>query len=288
MLPASGVVYLRHTDAGTGGLGAKFGHQAAPHAARPQPAGATAGTPSPPLCCLSLALSVSPVQFLRSPRRFKSCSYTVCLASLIAATHGCAVGDGGMCSWRNSPGLPYSGAACWEAHGVAPHGRSRRSSSARSRLGDDFTEDLLEALTTDDEPLVDDEPAVVVPGAAGVALLQLESYTNAESISAMRSSMRCMRTTLGQPRCRSRAHGAHHLHAKHLQANKKDYASLRGLTAMVTRRRKLLEYLLREDLNEFNRITEELGIRTSQFLKPKLTGARGRRVRPRTLFHRDG
>lgn len=29
----------------------------------------------------------------------------------------------------------------------------------------------------------------------------------------------------------------------HMQQNKKDYASLRGLTAMVTRRRKLLEYL---------------------------------------------
>ena len=65
---------------------------------------------------------------------------------------------------------------------------------------------------------------------------------------------------------------------KHLQENKKDYASLRGLTAMVTRRRKLLEYLLREDLNEFQRLTDELGIRTNQLLKPKLTGARGRRV----------
>jgi small subunit ribosomal protein S15 len=64
----------------------------------------------------------------------------------------------------------------------------------------------------------------------------------------------------------------------HMQQNKKDYASLRGLTAMVTRRRKLLEYLLKEDLAEFKRITAELGIRTSQLLKPKLAGARGRRV----------
>ena len=65
---------------------------------------------------------------------------------------------------------------------------------------------------------------------------------------------------------------------KHLQENKKDYASLRGLTAMVTRRRKLLEYLLREDVGEFKRLTSELGIRTNQLLKPKLSGARGRRV----------
>merc|ERR1711988_599823 len=65
---------------------------------------------------------------------------------------------------------------------------------------------------------------------------------------------------------------------KHMQQNKKDYASLRGLTAMVTRRRKLLEDLLREDQPEFKRLTSELGIRTNQLLKPKLSGARGRRV----------
>ena len=47
---------------------------------------------------------------------------------------------------------------------------------------------------------------------------------------------------------------------------------------MVTRRRKLLEYLLGEDLSEFKRLTSELGIRTNQLLKPKLGGARGRRV----------
>ena len=46
----------------------------------------------------------------------------------------------------------------------------------------------------------------------------------------------------------------------------------------VTRRRKLLEYLLREDLPEFKRVTSELGIRTNQLLKPKLAGARGRRI----------
>merc|ERR1711988_817340 len=65
---------------------------------------------------------------------------------------------------------------------------------------------------------------------------------------------------------------------KHMESNKKGYSSLRGLTAMVTRRRKLLEYLLREDLAEFKRLTSELGIRTNQLLKPKLSGARGRRI----------
>jgi len=60
--------------------------------------------------------------------------------------------------------------------------------------------------------------------------------------------------------------------------NKTDYASLRGLTAMVVRRRKLLEFLLRDDAAEFTRITSELNIRTNQLMKPKLQGARGRRM----------
>jgi hypothetical protein len=47
---------------------------------------------------------------------------------------------------------------------------------------------------------------------------------------------------------------------------------------MVTRRRKLLEFLLRDDATEFYRLTSELGIRTRELLKPKLTGARGRRA----------
>ena len=33
-----------------------------------------------------------------------------------------------------------------------------------------------------------------------------------------------------------------------------------------------------EDVEEFKRLTSELGIRTNQLLKPKLGGARGRRV----------
>ena len=47
---------------------------------------------------------------------------------------------------------------------------------------------------------------------------------------------------------------------------------------MVTRRRKILEFLLKTDIEEFKRLTSELGIRTNQLLKPKLSGARGRRL----------
>ena len=71
----------------------------------------------------------------------------------------------------------------------------------------DFTEDLLEALTTDDEPLVDDVPAVVVPGAAGVELEQLSSFTNAESITAMRS--KCVHRHLRAAPAPARTPAAH-------------------------------------------------------------------------------
>ena len=47
----------------------------------------------------------------------------------------------------------------------------------------------------------------------------------------------------------------------HLQANKKDNSSRRGLIAMVNNRRKLLAYLRKENLASFNDITEKLKIR---------------------------
>jgi len=144
----------------------------------------------------------------------------------------------------------------------------------------DFTEDLLEALTTDDEPIADfDEPAQFVQGAEGVALTPLASWTNEQAVEALRSKYALHENDTGSSQVQIAVLTARIAYmTKHMQVNKKDYASLRGLTAMVTRRRKLLEYLLREDVSEFKRLTSELGIRTNQLLKPKLGGARGRRV----------
>ena len=144
----------------------------------------------------------------------------------------------------------------------------------------DFTEDLLEALTTDDEPLADfDEPAQFVKGAADVELASLASFNNEQAVAALRSKYALHENDTGSSQVQIAVLTARIAYmTKHMQDNKKDYASLRGLTAMVTRRRKLLEYLLREDVSEFKRLTSELGIRTNQLLKPKLGGARGRRV----------
>jgi small subunit ribosomal protein S15 len=47
----------------------------------------------------------------------------------------------------------------------------------------------------------------------------------------------------------------------HLKTNKKDFSSQRGLMAMVGRRKRLLQYLTRTDINVYRALIEKLGIR---------------------------
>ena len=47
----------------------------------------------------------------------------------------------------------------------------------------------------------------------------------------------------------------------HFKTHKKDNHSRRGLLKMVSRRRKLLDYLKRRDINEYHTIIEKLGLR---------------------------
>jgi small subunit ribosomal protein S15 len=47
----------------------------------------------------------------------------------------------------------------------------------------------------------------------------------------------------------------------HFKIHKKDNNSRRGLLVMVSRRRKLLDYLKRRDINEYHEIIKKLGIR---------------------------
>ena len=47
----------------------------------------------------------------------------------------------------------------------------------------------------------------------------------------------------------------------HLQQNAKDHAGRRGLLQMVSRRRKLLDYLKSKDLEKYQEILERLSIR---------------------------
>ena len=48
---------------------------------------------------------------------------------------------------------------------------------------------------------------------------------------------------------------------EHFKAHKKDNNSRRGLLKMVSRRRKLLDYLKRRNINEYHTIIEKLGLR---------------------------
>jgi len=48
---------------------------------------------------------------------------------------------------------------------------------------------------------------------------------------------------------------------EHLKLHKKDHASRRGLLQMVGRRRRLLEYLKREDIERYREIIARLGLR---------------------------
>lgn len=48
---------------------------------------------------------------------------------------------------------------------------------------------------------------------------------------------------------------------EHFRDHKKDHHGRRGLLMMVSRRRRLLDYLKRTDLEDYRRLIEELGIR---------------------------
>ena len=49
--------------------------------------------------------------------------------------------------------------------------------------------------------------------------------------------------------------------SKHLQTNHKDHAARRTLLSLVGKRRALLNYLSRKDINEYRALIEKLGIR---------------------------
>ncbi len=47
----------------------------------------------------------------------------------------------------------------------------------------------------------------------------------------------------------------------HFRVHRKDHASRRGLLSMVSKRKRLLEYLKRRDTDAYKRVIEKLGIR---------------------------
>jgi len=49
--------------------------------------------------------------------------------------------------------------------------------------------------------------------------------------------------------------------SSHLQSNKKDFSTHRGLMKMVGRRKRLLTYLQKTNLNGYRQLIEKLGLR---------------------------
>jgi small subunit ribosomal protein S15 len=49
--------------------------------------------------------------------------------------------------------------------------------------------------------------------------------------------------------------------SSHLQANKKDFSTHRGLMQLVGKRKRLLNYLQKHNLNGYRQLIEKLGIR---------------------------
>ena len=47
----------------------------------------------------------------------------------------------------------------------------------------------------------------------------------------------------------------------HIKQNKKDFSSNRGLMTMVGRRKRLLQYMSRTDINNYRSLIEKLGLR---------------------------
>ncbi|PZO45445.1 MAG: 30S ribosomal protein S15 [Phormidesmis priestleyi] len=49
--------------------------------------------------------------------------------------------------------------------------------------------------------------------------------------------------------------------SQHLQKNKKDYSSRRGLMKMIGQRKRLLTYLTKQDVERYKTLIKKLGIR---------------------------
>ncbi|HEY9887201.1 MAG TPA: 30S ribosomal protein S15 [Candidatus Obscuribacterales bacterium] len=49
--------------------------------------------------------------------------------------------------------------------------------------------------------------------------------------------------------------------SQHLQGNKKDYSSRRGLLKMIGRRKRLLSYIAKKDVEQYRALIGRLGIR---------------------------
>ena len=96
-------------------------------------------------------------------------------------------------------------------------------------------------------------PAVALVLVSGVLAVQL-AY-GGRTYEPLRPADPCTARTVT-----SQSEGINGL-TEHLKTHKKDHHSRRGLLQMVGRRRRLLNYLQREDLDAYRELTRQLGLR---------------------------
>lgn len=87
-------------------------------------------------------------------------------------------------------------------------------------------------------------------------------YTNALALKAAEAKWQRNENDVGSSEVQiARAHARIKYLTEHLQRNPKDYASRRGLVAIVNKRRRLLNYLFRQDPQKALSMVKDLGIR---------------------------
>lgn len=87
-------------------------------------------------------------------------------------------------------------------------------------------------------------------------------FTNALAIAEAEAKWRRDEKDVGSSEVQiARAHARIKYLTEHLQRNPKDYASRRGLVAIVNKRRRLLNYLFRQDPQKALTMVKDLGIR---------------------------
>lgn len=106
---------------------------------------------------------------------------------------------------------------------------------------------------------LEDEPAAEAEDDVDAGL---NRYFHLERISELRTQYRLSDGDTGSPEFQvaGMTERISYL-TKHLRAHPKDFSTRRGLVALVNKRRRLLNFLFREDVNRYKNLVQGLGIR---------------------------
>lgn len=142
---------------------------------------------------------------------------------------------------------------------------ARRATPSKTVLFADVVEELAEGeLTGEPEALLADMGDV-----GEEALMEAaqnfgppKPYLNAQALEAAINRWKRHESDVGSPEAQiAQAHTKIIYLSEHLQLHPKDYASRRGLIAIVNKRRRMLNFLFKENPSKALEMAKELGIR---------------------------